>query len=176
MEKKKETPMRFRYILALILVAGSLAAQTAPPAKPAAAAKPVDVAGVWEMTLQGTPQGDMTSDATFVQDNDKIKFTSAGPGGFEMTGEGTVKGQDLEWTVTISTPQGEFALTYKGKVEGETMTGEVIAGRLRHLPLHRQEEEIACAPRPARPGFLFRSRRRVYNTASLPELIPGGLR
>ncbi len=127
--------MRFRYILALILVAGSLAAQTAPPAKP------VDVAGVWEMTLQGTPQGDMTADATFVQDNDKIKFTSAGPGGFEMTGEGTVKGQDLEWTVTISTPQGEFALTYKGKVEGETMTGEVIAGDFGSFPFTAKKKK-----------------------------------
>ena len=133
--------MRFRYILALILVAGSLAAQTAPQAKPAAPAKPVDVAGVWEMTLQGTPQGDMTADATFVQDNDKIKFTSAGPGGFEMTGEGTVKGQDLEWTVTISTPQGEFALTYKGKVEGETMTGEVIAGDFGSFPFTAKKKK-----------------------------------
>jgi hypothetical protein len=126
--------MRFRYILALILVAGSLAAQTAPPAKPAAPAKPADIAGLWELTTQGTPQGDMTADATFVQDNDKIKFTMSGPGGFEMSGEGTVKGQDVEWTVTISTPQGEFALAYKGKVDGETMTGEVVAGDFGSFP------------------------------------------
>jgi hypothetical protein len=132
--------MRFRYILALILVAGSLAAQTAPPAKPAAPAKPIDVAGVWEMTTQ-SPQGDMTADATFVQDNDKIKFTMSGPGGFDMAGEGTVKGQDLEWTVTISTPQGEFALTYKGKVDGETMTGDVQAGDFGTFPFTAKKKK-----------------------------------
>jgi hypothetical protein len=124
--------MRFRTILALLLIAGSLAAQTAPQAKPA---KPADVAGVWEMTIQGTPQGDMTSDATFTQDGDKIKFTTTGPGGFEMTGEGTVKGQDVEWAVTISTPQGEFALTYKAKVDGEKMTGECVAGDFGTFPI-----------------------------------------
>jgi hypothetical protein len=132
--------MRFRYILALILVAGSLAAQTAPPAKRAAPAKPIDVAGVWEMTTQ-SPQGDMTADATFVQDNDKIKFTMSGPGGFDMAGEGTVKGQDLEWTVTISTPQGEFALTYKGKVDGETMTGDVQAGDFGTFPFTAKKKK-----------------------------------
>lgn len=121
--------MRFRNILALILLAAPLAAQTAPQAKP------VNVAGVWELTIQGTPQGDMTGDATFVQDGDKIKFTMAGPGGFEMTGEGMVKGQDLEWAVTISMSQGEFALTYKAKVEGDTMTGECIAGDFGTFPL-----------------------------------------
>jgi hypothetical protein len=126
--------MRFRTILILMLLAGSLAAQTAPQAKPAAPAKPADIAGVWELTIQGTPQGDMTSDATFTQDGDKIKFTMAGPGGFEMTGEGLVKGQDLEWAVTISTPQGDFALTYKAKVDGEKMTGECIAGDMGSFP------------------------------------------
>ena len=132
--------MRFRYILALILVAGSLAAQTAPQAKPAAPAKPVDVAGVWEMTTQ-SPQGDMTADATFVQDNDKFKFTMSGPGGFEMAGEGTVKGQEVEWTVTISTPQGDFTLTYKGKVEGETMTGDVQAGDFGSFPFTAKKKK-----------------------------------
>ena len=132
--------MRFRYILALILVAGSLAAQTAPQANPAAPAKPADVAGVWEMTTQ-SPQGDMTAEATFVQDNDKFKFTMSGPGGFEMAGEGTVKGQELEWTVTISTPQGEFALTYKGKVDGETMTGDVQAGDFGTFPFTAKKKK-----------------------------------
>jgi hypothetical protein len=126
--------MRFRTILALILLAGPLAAQTAPQAKP------VNVAGVWELTIQGTPQGDMTGDATFVQDGDKIKFTMAGPGGFEMTGEGTVKGQDLEWAVTISMSQGEFALTYKAKVDGETMAGECIAGDFGTFPFSAKKK------------------------------------
>jgi len=130
--------MRYRTALASLLIVlpatGSLLAQTAP-------VKPADVGGAWELTTQGTPQGDMTADATFVQEGDKIKFTMSGPGGFEMTGEGTVKGQDIEWTVVISTPQGDFSLTYKGKVDGETMTGEVQAGEFGAFPFTAKKKK-----------------------------------
>jgi len=129
--------MRFRILLTVVMalgVAGSLLAQDAP-------VKPADIAGVWEMTTQGTPQGDMTSEATFVQEGEKIKYTAAGFQGMEMTGEGTVKGQDVEWTVVISTPQGDFALTYKGKVDGETMTGEVQAGDFGAFPFTAKKKK-----------------------------------
>jgi hypothetical protein len=122
--------MRLRILLTVVLAlgaAGFLLAQDAP-------VKPANIAGVWEMTTQGTPQGDMTSEATFVQEGEKIKYTAAGFQGMEMTGEGTVKGQDVEWTVVISTPQGDFSLTYKGKVDGEIMTGEVQAGDFGAFP------------------------------------------
>jgi hypothetical protein len=112
--------MRSRGLTIGILVLGSLAAL-------AFAATAVDVNGVWELTLQ-TPQGDMTADATFVQDKEAFKFTMPGPQGMEMNGEGTVKDKDLEWTVTVSTQMGEFVLVFKGKVEGETMSGEVQMG------------------------------------------------
>lgn len=135
--------MHFRNLLValfvVVLSVGALQAQTAP-AKPAEL-KPADVAGTWELTITGTPQGDMTGDATFVQENDKIKFTMAGPGGFEMTGEGTVKGQDLEWVVVISMPQGDLSLTYKGKVDGEAMTGDCQAGDFGSFPFTAKKKK-----------------------------------
>jgi hypothetical protein len=119
--------MRIRYLLlAALLALGTLSAQDVP-------AKPAAIGGVWEMTTQ-TPQGDMTTDATFVQDGEKIKFSATGFEGMEMAGEGTVKGQDVGWTVTLSGPMGEIVLTYKGKVDGETMTGEVQAGDYGSFP------------------------------------------
>jgi len=121
--------MRFRFMLTAALVLGTigaLAAQDAP-------AKPANIAGVWEMTMQ-TPQGDMTADATFVQENDKFKFNMPGPQGMELAGEGTVKGNELEWTVLLSGGMGEMTLTYKAKVEGDTMTGEVEAGDFGAFP------------------------------------------
>jgi len=127
--------MRIRILLAIMLtlgMTGALAAQNAP-------AKPVNVAGVWEMTTQ-SPQGDMAADATFVQDGDKIKFTSTVMG-MEIAGEGTVKGQELEWTVVVSTPQGDFTVTYKAKVEGETMTGEVQAGDFGAFPFTAKKKQ-----------------------------------
>ncbi len=128
--------MRFRILLTMVLAlgaAGSLVAQDAP-------VKPADIAGVWEMTTQ-TPQGDMTSDATFTQEGEKIKFTATGFQGMEMTGEGTVKGQDVEWAVVVSTPQGDFALTYRGKVDGETMAGEVQAGDFGAFPFTAKKKK-----------------------------------
>jgi hypothetical protein len=121
--------MRFRIQLMMmtVLAAGMLSAQEAP------APKPVNVGGVWEVTMQ-TPQGDMTADATFVQENDKFKFTMPGPQGMELAGEGTVKGQELEWAVLLSGGMGEMTLTYKAKVEGDTMTGEVQAGDFGAFP------------------------------------------
>jgi hypothetical protein len=119
--------MRFRILLMMVLAAAMLSAQDAP------APKPVNVGGVWEMTMQ-TPQGDMTADATFVQENDKFKFTMPGPQGMELAGEGTVKGQELEWAVLLSGGMGEMTLTYKAKVEGDLMTGEVQAGDFGAFP------------------------------------------
>jgi len=121
--------MRLRILLIAVMALGTIGALSAQDVP----VKPADIAGVWEMTTQ-TPQGDMTSEATFVQENDRIKFTATGFQGMEMTGEGTVKGQEVEWTVIISTPQGDFSLTYKGKAEGETMSGDVTAGDFGTFP------------------------------------------
>jgi len=75
--------MRFRILLTALLALGAIGALAAQDAAPA---KPANVAGDWEMTTQ-SPQGDMTADAAFVQDGDKIKFASSVMG-MEMTGEG----------------------------------------------------------------------------------------
>ena len=109
----------------LFLVLGFAAAGFAQvPAQ--APAKTADVAGVWELTMQ-TPQGEMTRDATFTQEKDAIKVTMEGPMG-EMKGEGTVKENEVQWTMTISTPNGDFALVFKAKVDGDKMSGEIQMG------------------------------------------------
>ncbi len=113
----------------LFLVLGFAAAGFAQVAsQPAvqAPAKNADIAGVWEMTMQ-TPQGEMTRDATFTQEKDVIKMTMEGPMG-EMKGEGTVKENEVQWTINMSTPNGDFALVFKGKVDGDKMTGEIQMG------------------------------------------------
>ncbi len=107
--------------LALASAAAGFAQVQAPvPAKPA------DVTGVWELTMQ-TPQGEMTRDATFTQEKDAIKVTMEGPMG-EMKGEGTVKENEVQWTMTISTPNGDFVLVFKAKVDGDKMTGDIQMG------------------------------------------------
>jgi hypothetical protein len=86
----------------------------------------VNVSGEWDLTLN-TPRGEMTSTAKFVQEGEKITVTMTNPRG-ESTGSGTIKGADIEWTVTRETPRGQITVTYKGKVEGNTMKGEAQMG------------------------------------------------
>ncbi len=112
-------------ILALVLTASGFAQVASQPAVQAPA-KPANLAGVWEMTMQ-TPQGEQTRDATITQEKDAIKVTMEGPMG-EMKGEGTVKENDFQWTMNLSTPNGDFALVFKGKVDGDKMTGEIQMG------------------------------------------------
>jgi hypothetical protein len=107
--------------LLVLTVPALLRAQVPTPPKTA------DVAGIWVMTLQ-TPQGEMTMDATFTQDKEAIKVSMMSPMDTEMKGEGTIKDQELQWTMAISTPNGEFTLVFKAKLDGDTMTGEVQMG------------------------------------------------
>jgi len=86
----------------------------------------VDVTGDWEMTTQGR-RGERKMDIHFEQKGEIVTVTWSGRGG-EIKAEGTIKGNDIEWSVTRETPRGDFTMTYKGKVEGDTMTGTMEMG------------------------------------------------
>lgn len=85
------------------------------------------VTGDWEITVS-SPRGERTSNMHIEQEGEKITVTMEGMRGGEMKGEGTIKGNEIEWTITRETPRGEFTITYKGKVEGDTMSGEAQMG------------------------------------------------
>jgi hypothetical protein len=89
-------------------------------------AQDVNVTGDWEITTQ-SPRGERTSDIHFEQEGEKLTVTMQIMGE-EVTAEGTVKGNNIEWSVTRSTQRGEFTITYKGTVEGDTMSGEAEMG------------------------------------------------
>jgi hypothetical protein len=86
-----------------------------------------DVTGDWEMTMV-SPRGERTSNVHFEQDGEKITVTMEGRQGGEITGEGTIKGNEIEWTISRSTPGGDMTMSYKGTVEGDTMSGTVEIG------------------------------------------------
>ena len=117
------------FCVLLLAVAIPVAARTQEQGKepPKAPAKAVNISGVWELTVQ-TQQGDMTNDATFAQEKEVLKVTMTGPQGMSLPGEGTVKEGVVQWLVTISTSQGDFVMTFKGKIDGETMAGEIQMG------------------------------------------------
>jgi hypothetical protein len=88
------------------------------------AAWAVDVSGTWEMSSPGRDGEMMTRDITIAQDGNKIKVTMPGfRGGDPVTGDGTIDGAAIEWTIVRQSPRGEMVMTYKGTVEGDTMKG-----------------------------------------------------
>ncbi len=86
-----------------------------------AATKAANVAGTWELSMQGR-RGTMTQTLTIEQDGDKIKGTLDGPRG-SSNFDGSVKGNDVQFTVKRETPRGEFEMNYRGKVDGDTIKG-----------------------------------------------------
>jgi hypothetical protein len=89
-------------------------------ALPAVAAE--GVSGKWKMT-RNTPRGERVDEVTMVQTGEKLVVTSKDRDGNDVTSEGTVKGAEITWTMKRTTPNGEFVIVYKGKVDGKTMSG-----------------------------------------------------
>jgi len=86
-------------------------------------AQVANVSGEWELTVQ-TPRGEMPLTTKFTQDGEKLTVTMTGPRGGESSGAGTIQGNAIEWSVTRTGPDGKsFTVTYKGTVEGTTMSG-----------------------------------------------------
>jgi len=46
----------------------------------------------------------------------------------EMTGEGTIKENKIEWTFTMETPRGNMEMSYTGTVDGDSMSGKSMRG------------------------------------------------
>jgi hypothetical protein len=98
-------------------------------------AQDIDLTGDWEMTTE-SPRGKRTQTIHIEQDGEKLTVTMQGGvgrrggqgGGGEITAEGTIRGNKVEWSFTRNTPRGEFTTKYTGSVDGDTMIGEVDRG------------------------------------------------
>ncbi|MEE8377150.1 MAG: hypothetical protein V3R45_02145 [Candidatus Aminicenantaceae bacterium] len=86
-----------------------------------------DISGAWEITYQA-PEGEMALEMSIEQDGENIKVTMEGMQGEEMVGEGTFKDNKAEWSVTISTPNGDFTINYSGTLEDDILSGEAEMG------------------------------------------------
>jgi hypothetical protein len=87
----------------------------------------INVTGDWEMT-RNTQRGPMTTTITFTQMGESLTVKMSGRNGTETTGTGTIKGNELEWTITRTGSQGEMKFEYKAKVDGDKMTGTTQMG------------------------------------------------
>jgi hypothetical protein len=90
------------------------------------AAQEMDISGDWELSAEMRGR-EITQNVRFEQDGEKLTVTMEGRMG-ESTGEGTIKGNKVEWSITRSTQRGDFTIIYNGTVEGDTMSGEAQLG------------------------------------------------
>lgn len=91
-----------------------------------AALRAADVTGTWAMDVQTTAG---SGGPTFVlaQKGDNVTGTYRGQLG-EAPVSGTVKGNEIKLTFKVSGAAGEALVEYSGKVDGDTMNGNVKLG------------------------------------------------
>lgn len=102
-------------------------AASAPASAPAAGGA-MNVTGAWEASVE-TSQGSGTPTFNFKQDGETLTGTYTGQLGTAPL-NGTVKGNDITFTVKASFSGQDIELKYSGKIEGNTMKGKANYGQL----------------------------------------------
>jgi hypothetical protein len=92
----------------------------------ASAADNANVNGEWALTVE-TPNGTGTPTVTFKQDGEKLTGTYKGRFG-ESPLKGTIKGNDIKFSVTVSVQGQELVIEYSGTVDGSSMKGKAKFG------------------------------------------------
>jgi hypothetical protein len=83
--------------------------------------QPANVAGTWQMTVDGG-QGTISMTLSIQQDGGKIKGTTKSDFG-DMTLDGTVKANAIDFVVHVHGDNGDFDVEHIGTVDGDTMKG-----------------------------------------------------
>ena len=85
-----------------------------------------DVTGTWDLTVQ-SKQGTATPSVTLQQSGEKLAGTYHGRMG-DAKVEGTLRGNDIRFAVTLHFQDQSFVITYAGTVEKDSMKGTVQFG------------------------------------------------
>jgi hypothetical protein len=84
-------------------------------------AKKIDITGQWEMAVE-SPQGQMVVTAEYKQDGETLTGKHVSEMG-EAPLKGTVKGADIQYTVTLDMGGQQMSIVHKAKVDGDTIKG-----------------------------------------------------
>jgi hypothetical protein len=85
-----------------------------------------DASGTWDLTVE-TQQGTATPSVTLVQSGEKLSGTYRGRMGDSKV-EGSVRGSDIQFTVTLRFQDQAHVISYTGTVAGDSMKGTVQFG------------------------------------------------
>lgn len=114
---KRALSVTFILVVALLLGPSSKAAQSA------------NVVGSWDFTVE-SPNGKSSSVLTIKKDGDKLSGVSKGPRGERTLESVSVAGNDITFVMKIKFQDQDMVITYKGKVEKDSMKGEADFGGL----------------------------------------------
>lgn len=88
-----------------------------------------NVAGTWDITVE-SPQGKRTSMLIIKQEGGKLVGTMKSQRGERPLDSVTVKGNEITMAMTLPIQGMDMTITYKGKVEKDSMKGEADFGGL----------------------------------------------
>jgi hypothetical protein len=121
--------MRIRTILLASLVLVLTSAAFADDKKPATA----DGTWTWKYKLRDGTEGE--AKLKLKQDGDKLTGTYIAREGAETPiEEGKITGDELTFTVNRMVGDQKMKFDYKGKLEGDTITGKIMFGREKPTP------------------------------------------
>ena len=82
--------------------------------------------GTWNMTMK-TPMGEQAGTLTLSTDGGTLTGTMGGPQGTMDLENGTVDGDNLAWTVNMTSPM-PITIEATATVDGDTISGEAKLG------------------------------------------------
>lgn len=84
----------------------------------------VKVTGKWELVTKAK-KGEKTNIVKMVQDGEKLTVVMKAKKKNKLEGTGTVKGNNIEWTITRKNEKSTAIFKYSGVISGDTMKGEL---------------------------------------------------
>lgn len=88
--------------------------------------------GNWSLTMS-TPMGERKATLILKSSGGNLTGTQGVEGSSTEIFEGTVRGDDVAWKVSITNPM-PLTLAFTGKVDGDKMTGEMKIGPMGSFP------------------------------------------
>ena len=92
----------------------------------------MSVDGNWKITMS-TPMGERNADLTLTSSGGTLSGTQGADGNSTEIFDGTANGDDVAWKVSITNPM-PLTLAFTGKVDGDSMTGEMGIGMMGSFP------------------------------------------
>lgn len=92
----------------------------------------MSVNGTWNITVK-SPMGAQPSTLSVAADGPALAGTMTGQGNTQPITNGKVDGDTVAWSSSITTPM-PMTLEFVGKVDGDTLNGNVKAGAFGSFP------------------------------------------